>query len=220
LSPAKGAALRGRGEDPAAPRKLLVAGVFERAGLQHFALRGRQGGQAAAQELPALGAELVSVPAYLIAFLGLACGAGGGTLGALGAAVPGREATTRAASRVAVVALLGAALLLLAVGIWNGTSSSGQPPAPAGMCFRQSLILSVLPLLALGGLTLRGWVARPAFAAGLLLAGATALGALLVHLACGYDSARHLLMGHVAVPFAAVAVFVLPLAWCVRRFAR
>ena len=153
--------------------------------------------------------------------VGLLLAATGGIVGGLSAGIPGREAMVRVGGGVALAGVGAAAL----VG-WSALESLGpqtwSPLSGDLTCFARALGFAFLPLLGMVGLLVRGWVARPAWAALVALLGAVSVGAVVAHLSCphSFSGARHLLLGHVSVPLAAAMIGAFPLAALFRRFAR
>jgi hypothetical protein len=152
---------------------------------------------------------------YGVCFAGLLAAALGGTLSALAAGIPGRERIENTGLVLACVGLLLAAAACL-VGI-GGAASTASPAGLDGMCFRHAAWSSLLPAGVILTFLTRGWATRPILAASAALLASGALGALLVHLSCGFISPRHLLMGHLSVPVVLVLLGLYPLSILIQR---
>jgi len=155
---------------------------------------------------------------YLAVLLGLlACGVGA-TLAAIAGGVPGRDDVVRRGFAFAFSGLSLGALVALFFAV-TGAGRSGSL-ADDWMCLSAALQMSPLPVAAVLFAVSRGWVGRPVIAAAAALAGAAAVGAVGIHLACGLTGARHFLLGHASAP-ALLALFLsFPAAILLRRFAR
>ena len=157
---------------------------------------------------------------FLASFLGLAMAALGGAVSALAAGVPGRERIELAGLATAWLGLMAAAIACLA-GMWSaGLDMSEAPAGRDGLCFRHGVYLSLLPAGVIISFLVRGWAAHPFRAAGVALLGSGALGVLIVHLSCGFIAPKHLLIGHLSVPFVLTALGLYPLALILRRIRR
>lgn len=168
---------------------------------------------------PALGEALLSDAAFGGVFLGVLVLAPAATLAALAASIPGREDVVRLSSRVAAVGLVAVTALVGGLTLANGFDA-GSPLTADAMCFRRVLKFAAIPVALVVGFVLRGWVHAPTAAAGLALLGAGAMGALITHLSCTADGARHLMMSHVLPVYVLGVVGGIPLLLLLRRFTR
>ncbi|HKJ25116.1 MAG TPA: NrsF family protein [Myxococcota bacterium] len=141
----------------------------------------------------------------------------GGVVAALATAVPGREATARAAS--ALVALG----LLVSVGL-GGFLLHGDPatasPASVGSDLRCLVLAFAIALLPMAGALLyvaRAAPAHPAVALATVGAGCVALGALTAQIGCTDPAFRHVLVSHALAPAIGAAVLFAPLRLAFRR---
>jgi hypothetical protein len=66
----------------------------------------------------------------------------------------------------------------------------------------------------------RGWAAHPFRASAIALVASGGLGALVIHLSCGFLGPKHLLMSHLSVPIVLALVGIYPLALLLRRIRR
>ena len=96
--------------------------------------------------------------------------------------------------------------------------SYGSALSADTMCFRSSVVFASFPIGVLLAFVMRGWVERPQRAALVSLAGAAAVGALVLQLSCAAEGPRHLLLGHVLVPLVVSSVCAVPLGFVIRRF--
>jgi len=153
---------------------------------------------------------------YLASFMGLGLAAVGGALSALAAGVPGRERLEIVGLGTACLGLMAAAIACL-YGLQQPPLETSAPAGLDAICFRHGVILSLLPAGVILGFLVRGWTARPFRAVAVALAGSGALGAVIVHLGCGFVGPRHLLVGHLSVPIVLALLGLYPLAVIVRR---
>lgn len=154
---------------------------------------------------------------YFGSFVGLLAASFGGTCSALAAGIPGRERLEVGGMLVSLVGLLAAAAACL-VGIYQLGLSA--PPSPAGidaMCFQESALLALLPAGVILSFLVRGWTAHPVRAALVALLGSGALGAMIVHMSCGFMEPRHMLISHLSVPIVFVLLGIYPMAVVLRR---
>jgi hypothetical protein len=191
---------------PVAPiyrQVLAVAGIWALSAVVVAGWRGLH-------PLAALGrGGISSTLAGVLALVGFA----GLTLG-LACRIPGRE-------RLALAAAGGVALgivIVVAVGLLlPGSVADAGVLAQCMDCAGQSLLLAIPSGLLAMAFARRGAHWR-SYTAGLGLAGgATALGALLVHLSCPSPSAWHWLIAHALVPLAAGVPIGLLVAWVLDR---
>lgn len=157
---------------------------------------------------------------YFGSFVGLMVASFGGTISALAAGIPGRERLEIRGMLVSLIGLLAAAAACL-VGIYELGLSA--PPSPGGidaMCFQESALLSLLPAGVILSFLVRGWAAHPVRAALVALLGSGALGAMIIHMSCGFLGPRHMLMSHLSVPIVFVVLGIYPLAVVLRRLRR
>lgn len=165
-----------------------------------------------------LAAKLAEAGAFLLVALGLAGVAVGGIASALAAREPGREGVERAGR--AVLAIAGAAgPLALLLGHLAGHGGAEPPLRGDAACLARGFALGALPAALACWLVARGAATRPLAAAAFSGAGAIAAGALAVHLGCGADGTRHVLLAHALAP-AAAALLALPLAPLLARWRR
>jgi len=161
--------------------------------------------------------SLVGNQIYLASFAGLVLAALGATASALAAGIPGRENVETAGMMLAAVGLIAGAIACL-----FGMQSLGidAPSSPRGldtMCFREGALLSLLPAGVILSFLVRGWTARPIRAAFIALLGAGALGAVTVHLSCGFLGPKHVILGHMSVPIVLTLLGAYPVAVVLRR---
>ncbi|MBW2419346.1 MAG: DUF1109 family protein [Deltaproteobacteria bacterium] len=149
---------------------------------------------------------------------GLALGAMGGAAAGLAGSLPDQEALLRGGGWLAVVGIAWAVGVAGAHVIAPGASQAGM--STSGTCIARAALFGALPAFALTSLALRGWVARPLVAAAVVLLGGAALGSLVVTIACPFEGAVHMLVGHALTPMLLAGLGVLPLTWLLRRFAR
>ncbi len=160
---------------------------------------------------------LLQSPIYLASFAGLMAAALGGTLSALAAGQPGRARLELTGLVLAVLGLAAAAIACL-VGMQQlGLATPIGPPGADTMCFRNSVVFSLLPAGVILSFVVRGWSTHPIRAALVALVAAGALGASVVHLSCDFFGARHMLLGHLSVPIVLAAIGLYPLAILLRR---
>ena len=165
-------------------------------------------------------ASLFTNRIYLGSFVGLLVAAFGGTCSALAAGVPGREKLEIGGMGVALVGLLVAVVVCLLGMVELGPAAVPSPEGADTMCFRESVLLSLLPAVVIFGFLFRGWAADPRRAALLVLLASGALGAMIVHMNCGLLSPRHMLVSHLSVPFVLILLGIYPLAVVLRRVRR
>lgn len=157
---------------------------------------------------------------YFGSFVGLLVASLGGTSSALAAGIPGRERLEIGGMLISLIGLLVAAAACL-TGVYELGLSA--PPSPQGidaMCFQESAFLSLLPAGVIFSFLVRGWAAHPVRAALIALLGSGALGAMIIHISCGFLGPRHMLMSHLSVPIVLVALGIYPLAVLLRRVRR
>lgn len=157
---------------------------------------------------------------YFGSFTGLLVASFGGTISALAAGVPGRGDLEIRSMLVSLVGLLAAALAcvfgIYQLGLSTALSSAGMD----AMCFRESALLSLLPAGVILSFLVRGWASHPVRAAAVALLGSGALGAMVVHISCGFLGPRHMLISHLSVPVVLVLLGVYPLAVVLKRVRR
>jgi len=161
--------------------------------------------------------SLLGNQVYLASFVGLVVAALGGTASALAAGVPGREQVETVGMMLAAVGLFAGAFACV-IGMRSLDIDAPIPPAGLdAMCFREGALLSLLPAGVILSFLVRGWTARPIRAALISLLGAGALGAVTVHLSCGFIGPKHVLLGHMSVPIVLILLGVYPVAVVLRR---
>jgi hypothetical protein len=154
---------------------------------------------------------------YLASFFGLLVASLGGTGSALAAGVPGRERLEIAGTLLSLAGLLAAALACV-IGISaHGLPATASPEGADMMCFQTGAFLSLLPAGVILSFLVRGWAAHPIRASMIALVASGALGALIVHVSCGFMAPRHLLVSHLSVPIVLTLLGVYPLAVVLRR---
>jgi Negative regulator of sigma F len=162
--------------------------------------------------------SLVGSRIYLASFIGLLVAAFGATASALAAGIPGRERIEQLGMLLASVGLVSGAVACL-IGMRSlGSDSPVSPPGLDAMCFEEAALLSLLPAGVILTFLVRGWVVHPVRAALIALLGAGALGALIVHLNCGFLGPKHVLMGHLSVPIVLALLGLYPIAVILRRW--
>lgn len=154
---------------------------------------------------------------------GLVIAALGAVLAALASARPGREwvASTAFFAASATLAVSAGAASLMFLGATPATST--PPPASQDLhCALVAIALAVPPALLLARLARAGAPQRPGWSGLLAALGATALGALAVHLTCAAPGGWHWVTSHALAPVAGAVMLTVPLAWLLRRrsFAR
>jgi hypothetical protein len=158
-------------------------------------------------------------PSFAIVLVGLAIAAIGGIVAGAARSVPGRERAGRGGA--ALVALgLGAGGISCLVGLMTVGASAGSPSATDLGCLVGAVGLSIVPALAMIYWMAKGSVADATLTAGLGIAGAAALGALLVHLECAGWGPRHILLGHIAGPVVLASMAAAGTAMFLRSFPR
>ena len=157
---------------------------------------------------------------YFGSFVGLLVASFGGTMSALAAGIPGRESLEIRGMLVSLSGLLAAAVACLVgvseLGLWAAPSPEGID----AMCFQESALLSLLPAGVILSFLVRGWAAHPVRAALVALLGSGALGAMIIHMSCGFLGPRHMLLSHLGVPIVLVLLGIYPLAVVLRRVRR
>ncbi|MFK7898843.1 MAG: NrsF family protein [Myxococcota bacterium] len=157
---------------------------------------------------------------YLCSFLGLMVAAFGATISALASGIPGRDRLETVGTALSV---LGLGFAALACGMGIHSLGLDARPTPAGidlMCFEESVWLSVLPAGVILTFLVRGWAAHPFRASAIALIASGGLGALIVHLSCGFLGPKHLLISHLSVPVVLAVLGIYPLALLIRRIRR
>jgi hypothetical protein len=140
----------------------------------------------------------------------------GGCIAGLASAVPGREDIVRLAAAVAVAGLLGSVRAVAPDVSW---SSARLEPVDL-QCVGIGLLLAVGPIAAVLAIAFRGTTVRPRVTATMTVMGASALGALVMHLICPLSDARHFLFSHCLTPVALGVLGVAVLSPVIRRWAR
>jgi len=167
------------------------------------------------------GAQAISNPGFLPAFLTLAVIAVGGGWAALALCIPGRERSARIGFGLCTLGLGGVVLL-----------ARNESFPPASLAYLQGstlwqdwVCIGVATLLALPlwGIMLRvgrrGWVMRPTMVAWMAGVGSVGGGAMLVHTLCAEGCARHALGSHVLAPAWGAILLLVP-AWLALRHER
>lgn len=154
---------------------------------------------------------------YFASFIGLLVAALGGTASALAAGVPGRERVELAGTACAALGLVSAAVACLLGMRAVGLEVAETPPGLDAMCFQHAAFFSLLPAGVIFSFLVRGWTSRPIRAALIALLGSGALGVVIVHLNCTFLGPKHVLMGHLTVPFVLALLGCYPLAVMLRR---
>lgn len=152
---------------------------------------------------------------YGASFVGLVVAALGGTASVLAAGVPGRERVEQAGMFLAFAGLTAAAVVC-----WMAIPDVGANhsyPGVDGMCFQDAVWSSLLPAGVIFTFLVRGWVSRPIVASLVGLLASAGVGALLVHLSCSLITPKHILVGHLSVPFVLGVLGMYPLGWLIRR---
>ena len=106
-----------------------------------------------------------------------------------------------AAWGISVVALTPAALLAAWAGVasvWPSTLDDPSGPPQHVVCNVMTLIFAVGPLVAFGVLRRRSDPVNPHLTGAAIGAAAAAWAALVLHVLCGFTSAEHILLGHIA----------------------
>jgi hypothetical protein len=140
----------------------------------------------------------------------------------LGLAVLGSEATIATGSlmgnQIYLASFVG--LVLAALGATASALAAGIPGREnvetIGMMFA-AVFLSLLPAGVILSFLVRGWTARPIRAALIALLGAGALGAVVVHLSCGFVGPKHVILGHMSVPIVLTLLGAYPVAVVLRK---
>jgi hypothetical protein len=154
---------------------------------------------------------------YLASFVGLVLAALGATASALAAGIPGRENVETIGMMFAAVGLIAGAIACLFGMQSLGIDAPNSPPGLDAMCFREGAFLSLLPAGVILSFLVRGWTARPIRAALIALLGAGALGAVVVHLSCGFVGPKHVILGHMSVPIVLTLLGAYPVAVVLRK---
>jgi hypothetical protein len=154
---------------------------------------------------------------YGAVLVGLGLVGVGGLVAALAAAVPGREATARAASALLAVGLL----LALGLGAWllSGDPAAAVPPSLGSdlRCLVFGLAFALLPSAGALLYVARAAPSRPAIVLGAVGVGCVALGAFTAQIGCGDPALRHVMVGHALAPLIGTAVLFVPLRLAFRR---
>jgi len=154
---------------------------------------------------------------YLGCFVGLVIASLGGTASALAAGIPGRERLEIVGIGIAAFGLFAGALACVIAMQSLGVDAIAADPTRDAMCFEEGALLSLLPAGVILSFMVRGWTARPFRAALIALLGSGALGALIVHLSCGFLAPKHLILGHLSVPIVLMVLGVYPVAVMLKR---
>jgi len=159
---------------------------------------------------------LLSGEAFSLIAAGLILAAGGAGAAALAMTRPDRELLARGALGLAVGGL---ALSALLAALYFGGAPSAAGEAGAALSCGMSGILFTLPLSLLCAFLLSTGAPRHMGLAALVAAfGATAFGALAVHLTCPSLSVWHWIAGHALAPALGAAVLALPVRALARRW--
>ncbi len=106
-----------------------------------------------------------------------------------------------AAWGISVVALTPAALLATWAGVanvWPSTLADPSGPPQHIVCNVMTLIFAVGPLVVFGVLRRRSDPVNPRLTGAAIGAASAAWAALVLHVLCGFTSAEHILLGHIA----------------------
>jgi len=161
--------------------------------------------------------SLLGSRVYLASFGALVVAAVGGTASALAAGVPGRERVEMIGAMLASAGLLLGAVACL-IGMRSLELEVAESPAGLDlMCFEEAAVLSLFPAGVVLSFLVRGWTLHPFRAALIALLGSGALGALIVHLNCGFLGPKHLLLGHMSVPVVLGILGLYPAGVVLRR---
>ena len=164
-----------------------------------------------------IGSSLLGGGFYLASFLGLLAAALGGTLSALASGVPGRDRMEQIGSSLAAFGLFAAAAACL-VGMRSASVEfQHATPGMDAMCFEKAALFSLLPAGIIFTFLIRGWAMKPIRASLIALIASGALGAGIVHIACGHLGPRHVLIGHLSVPLVLAVLGLYPLGVLLRR---
>ena len=156
--------------------------------------------------------------AFMMILSGLALIAVGGVGVALASSVPGREAVTRVSLVLAGVGVsLAAGLGVFLVLRETGSAPLTCPVSDDISCFTFSCLLALPPVLGVLAFVSRGMPLRPGVAVLGAVAGAAALGAVLVHLSCPQLHPRHLILSHALAPLGAALLLAVPFRAALRR---
>jgi hypothetical protein len=124
-----------------------------------------------------------------------------------------------AAWAISVVALTPAALLAswaVIASVWPSTLSDPSGPPQHVVCNVMTLIFAVGPLVAFGLLRRASDPVNPALTGAAIGAASAAWAALVLHLLCGFTSAAHIVLGHIAP---VVLITLLGAFWTARTVA-
>lgn len=155
-------------------------------------------------------------PWFALALAGLALAGVAGCLAAVVDLVPGREAAARRVRDASVLGLV-ASVVAGAGSIWSGADPAISSWKEDGACLVLGATIGLVPMIGVLLLERRGFVQYPPRSAAIALAGAFGLGGLAVQLTCQHAGARHMLLGHVAVPVVALALAIIPLTRLLSR---
>jgi len=170
-------------------------------------------------------AILSQYPGFAAIGVGLVAMGVGGSIAAVAASVPGRDALERFGMALLVV---GAFVGFLAAPGWILLHSAGVslwPGRDEFMCLQGAIWVALLPCVAVLGFVFWAAPRRPVWAGLFGVAGAVALGAITMHASCPNDGAAHWIMGHALAPLMGALAAVLPLVllsrwWTSRRALR
>ncbi len=156
----------------------------------------------------------------LAVFLALGVAGLGGVIAALAAAVPGREAATRAGFFVGAGGL-GVAAAVTSLLIANRPETVASAPFAAHLtCLIMACVAALLPSAAALWFAGRAAAMRPVFIVIAAAAGSAALSTIASMTHCTYDDPVHLFLGHVLAPVAGAMLLVTPLLFALRKFSR
>jgi hypothetical protein len=158
-------------------------------------------------------------PKFVSVLVGLSLIAVGATLAALATAVPGRE---NVASAGGGAALLGIAIAA-GVGLWTAFGAvpwGAEDLSGCVACMNRAGALALLPVFVASLFLARGFARHPILGAGSAVAGAVALGGIVVHISCRAGGALHLLLGHALAPLFLGFALAVPIGLLVRHWSR
>lgn len=167
--------------------------------------------------LRALSDPFWTAPFALAILAGLFVVGLGSTVAALASSVPDRSETMRKGLLMAAVgAAIGLSGALLQL---SGPSSMNDPVWWRGSiaCMVHAVGLGLATGLVAARFIGAAAMWRPGASAALAVAGAVALGAVVVHASCTQGDTLHQLVGHALAPAIAVALLAAPLALAMRR---
>jgi hypothetical protein len=121
--------------------------------------------------------------------------------------------------RLAVVALTPLALLAVWFGValeWPSTLNDASGPPQHAVCNVMTLLFAVGPLVAFGLVRRSSDPVSPRLTGAAIGAASAAWAALALHILCGFTSARHMLVGHIAP---VVLIIFLGALWTARTVA-